>query len=312
MVISEKQLADRNKGIGSSDAAAILGLSSYKTPYDVWLQKTGRVELQGAGEAAWIGSMLEGAVLEMAAAKLGKRVVGAPDNTDATFVDGVLRANVDGMVEVFGRGSPIVEAKTTGQLADWGDEDTNRVPDHVLVQVTHQMICAGSEVCYVARLGAAFGLSFDIFTVPLDRAFAEDIRSRLEGWWDAHIVKDTPPEIVGDNVPSLDLLRLRKRDCGVIAELPEELVVEERAAKMRLDQAEREYTAAKSLLVSALGDAQTGVGGGVRITVSEVSRRGFDTDRWRLDHPNEAANYSKQTTYSKIDIRDVGRVIRLR
>ena len=58
MVISQQQLSDRNKGIGSSDAAAILGLSSYKTPYDIWLQKTGRVDGGGAGEAAWIGTML--------------------------------------------------------------------------------------------------------------------------------------------------------------------------------------------------------------------------------------------------------------
>lgn len=312
MVISPQQLADRNKGIGSSDAAAILGLSSYKTPYDIWLQKTGRVEGGGAGEAAWIGTMLEKAVLDMAAVKIGKPVVAAPDHSDATFVDGILRANVDGMVEAFERGRPIVESKTTGQLQDWGDSETDGVPDHVLVQVTHQMICAGSDLCYVARLGAAFGLSFDIFTVPLDRAFAEEIKSRLGEWWDTHVVKDTPPEIVDGQVPSFDLLRARKRDDGLIAELPEELVMNERAAKQRLDAAEQDYANAKALLVAALGDAPVGIGGGLRITVSQVNRNGFDTDKWKLENPELAKRYAKTTSYSKIDIRDVGRVIRSR
>ena len=312
MVISQQQLADRNKGIGSSDAAAILGLSSYKTPYDIWLQKSGRVDGGGAGEAAWIGTMLEKSVLEMAAVKIGKPVVVAPDHSDATFVNGILRANVDGMIEVFERGSPIVEAKTTGQLKDWGDANTDGVPDHVLVQVTHQMICAGSDLCYVARLGAAFGLSFEIFTVPLDQSFAQEIQSRLGEWWDNHVVKDTPPEIVEGQVPSFDLLRARKRDDSIIAELPEELVLNERAAKQRVDAAESDHANAKALLVAAMGDAPVGIGAGIRITVSQVSRNGFDTDKWKMENPELAKRYAKTTSYSKIDIREVGRVIRAR
>lgn len=312
MVISQQQLADRNKGIGSSDAAAILGLSSYKTPYDIWLQKTGRVDGGGAGDAAWIGTMLENAVLKMAQEKIGRVVVPAPDHSDATFVNGVLRANVDGMVEEFAKGSPIVESKTTGQLQDWGDAETDGVPDHVLVQVTHQMICAESDVCYVARLGAAFGLTFDIFTVPLDRKFADEIRSQLEAWWDRHVVRDTPPEIVEGQIPSFDFLRARKRIDGAISELPEEIVRMEREAKDRLKQAELEYEQAKSLLVAAMGDSSVGIGGGVRVTVSQVSRNGFDTDRFKLENPDLAKRYAKVTSYPKIDIRDVGKVVRAR
>ncbi|WP_410960483.1 YqaJ viral recombinase family protein, partial [Salmonella sp. SAL4361] len=37
-------LAGRKKGIGGSDVAAILGFSPYKSPYQLWLDKTGRSE----------------------------------------------------------------------------------------------------------------------------------------------------------------------------------------------------------------------------------------------------------------------------
>jgi predicted phage-related endonuclease len=61
-----------------------------------------------------------------------------------------------------------------------------------------------------------------------------------------------------------------------------------------------------------MGDAPVGIGAGVRITVSQVSRSGFDTDRWKMENPEAAKNYAKTTSYSKIDIREVGRVIRCR
>lgn len=310
MVISQAQLADRNKGIGSSDAAAILGLSSFKTPYDVWLVKTGRAEGTVTSDAAWIGSMLEGAVLKMAQEKIGRPIVAAPDDSSATFVSGCLRANVDGMVDEFRSGNPIVEVKTTGRLQDWGDPYTDGVPDHVLIQVTHQMICAKSEVCHVARLGAAFGFSFDIFTVPLDKSFADEVETKLNEWWTNHVVRDTPPEITDGAAPSYDLLRERKRNLGEIVELPDELVRNERECKKVLEAAEKAHASAKAALIAALGDAAMGVGGGVKVTVSEMRRAGFDMDRFKIDHPEIAKQYMKTSAYPRIDIRDIGKVIR--
>ncbi|MCX2499574.1 YqaJ viral recombinase family protein, partial [Plesiomonas shigelloides] len=38
----EQWLAIRQQGIGSSDAAAAIGLSRYKSPLTLWLEKTGR------------------------------------------------------------------------------------------------------------------------------------------------------------------------------------------------------------------------------------------------------------------------------
>lgn len=36
-----KWLETRNAGIGGSDAAVIMGLNSYKSPYQLWMEKTG-------------------------------------------------------------------------------------------------------------------------------------------------------------------------------------------------------------------------------------------------------------------------------
>lgn len=37
-------LKSRKAGVGGSDMSTILGLNSFKTPYELWLEKTGRVE----------------------------------------------------------------------------------------------------------------------------------------------------------------------------------------------------------------------------------------------------------------------------
>jgi predicted phage-related endonuclease len=50
---------DRTGYIGGSDIAAILGLSPYKTPLDVYLEKRGLWEDGAAGEAARWGTIME-------------------------------------------------------------------------------------------------------------------------------------------------------------------------------------------------------------------------------------------------------------
>ena len=53
----------RQKGIGGSDAAAVLGLSRWKGPIDIWLSKTQEImQDDGQSEAAYWGTVLEDVV----------------------------------------------------------------------------------------------------------------------------------------------------------------------------------------------------------------------------------------------------------
>ena len=49
----------RRRGIGGSDAAAVCGISRYKSPFELWLDKTGQLTEQEAGEPAYWGTQLE-------------------------------------------------------------------------------------------------------------------------------------------------------------------------------------------------------------------------------------------------------------
>ncbi len=48
----QEWLEDRRKGIGGSDVATILGLNQYKSAYQLWLEKTGQVELKDTEKRA--------------------------------------------------------------------------------------------------------------------------------------------------------------------------------------------------------------------------------------------------------------------
>ena len=67
-------LTERRKTIGRSDAAGIVGLSRYATPYTVWADKTGRLPDQEDNEAMRQGRELEEYVAKRWEESTGKRV----------------------------------------------------------------------------------------------------------------------------------------------------------------------------------------------------------------------------------------------
>lgn len=71
----EKWLKTRDLGIGGSDAAVIMGLNSYKSPYELWIEKTGQAEppdLSGNQFVYW-GTKNEPAIAEWFQEETGKR-----------------------------------------------------------------------------------------------------------------------------------------------------------------------------------------------------------------------------------------------
>ncbi len=51
----QEWLEDRKKGIGGSDVGQFLGLNKWKSPYQLWLEKTGQVVLEESGSEPLIG-----------------------------------------------------------------------------------------------------------------------------------------------------------------------------------------------------------------------------------------------------------------
>src|SRR5690606_4046622 len=74
--MSEQEwLEARTRGIGGSDAATVLGLNKWRTPFELWLEKTGQVEpVSSDSEAAYFGNLLEDVVAKEFSRRTGKKV----------------------------------------------------------------------------------------------------------------------------------------------------------------------------------------------------------------------------------------------
>ena len=68
-------LANRAKGIGGSDIGALLGIDKYKSPYDIWLDKTGQGVPFTGNQYTRAGKKLEKIVVEYFVEDTGAKIV---------------------------------------------------------------------------------------------------------------------------------------------------------------------------------------------------------------------------------------------
>lgn len=295
-MITETQRAARERGIGSSDVPAILGISPWVTPMDLWLVRTGRAEPQAENAAMAMGSALEPVILKLASDRLEARVV----SPSSTFVGCKMhyRANIDGMVGQAKRGAPIVEAKTSGRADDWGDDGTDEVPEHVRAQVIYQMACASSDRAWVAVLLGDRGLRFQLHRVEWDADYAAHILDRVDAFW-GRVMTDTPP----DAVASLEVAKRLRKDDAPTVDIDPGLFVADESARKALAAAQEVADAARSRLMVALGSSLRGAGGGYTATISEVTTERFDAKQFRADHPDLAEPYMRPSSHQRLTIR---------
>ena len=304
MPITEEQRKLRKYGIGSSDAACIMGADPWKSEYELWMYKTGRAEQPEAGQAAEIGNHLESYVLGLVESELGLPVIENNGDVAQTFESGPLRANCDGIVgTTWEKGLPIVEIKTTGRTDEWGVPGTDEIPFRVLCQVVHQMLCADSTICYVGCLKAERGFKFDLYKVDLDNheEFATALWEKCNAWWKTHVENDVPPSV--ERAISDDVWSGVKRAQGKSTIVSADVVQQYIDARDKKKSAEEELQHAKSILLASMEDAEVGTCAGFSVKYPLISRSSVDTKAMFEDHPNLKQEYAKVSSYRRLDVR---------
>jgi putative phage-type endonuclease len=166
-MITPQQRIERLNGIGGSDVAIILGLSSYKTPYQLYLEKRGLVvdEPEESSFQEW-GSRLEPLIrikyaesnnVDVLAPKDDKTF--SPPSERVKFTLGTIthplhhfmRANIDGFIPSLNR---ILEIKCANSFMgkEWGEATTDMIPAQYLCQVAHYVSCMNAEGADIAVL----------------------------------------------------------------------------------------------------------------------------------------------------------------
>ena len=171
----DEWLEVRKTGIGSSDAAASVGLNPYQSQLELWMVKTGRgadlpqIDPNDDSTPMFWGSMLESFVATHYTKKSGNRV---------RKINAVLQhpehawmlANIDR--EVMGSSeTSILECKTTGMNGAklWRDG----VPEYIVLQVQHQLGVTSQAAADVAVL--VCGNEYRCYRIERDDPSQSDI-----------------------------------------------------------------------------------------------------------------------------------------
>lgn len=181
----------RQKGIGGSDVGAILGVSRWKSSFQVYIEKTQEViEVPEASEAAYFGTCLEELVAKEFTKRTGKKV--RRDNRQLVHKDcSFMRANIDR--RIVGENS-ILECKTTSSFCakDWEGEE---IPASYILQCQHYMAVTEADKCYVAVLIG--GQKFLIKEINRDNELIKMIINAEKDFWSNYVEKRVPPALDG-------------------------------------------------------------------------------------------------------------------
>lgn len=180
-------LAERQKGIGGSDVAAMLGLSKWKSPYQLYLDKRGELPEQDDNEAMYWGRELEPVILKRYELETGLPVTtgeGILEHPDYPF----MRANLDGRVD----GERIVEIKTARSGDGWGEIGTAEIPLSYALQCQWYLFITGAAIADVAVLIG--GSDFRMYQVRDDLELQEMLKNVAIEFWE-RVQAGIPPDV---------------------------------------------------------------------------------------------------------------------
>ena len=167
---------DRTKYLGSSDVAAILGISPWRTPLDVYLDKVQpRINpVDPAKQKIFTrGQRMEPYVIDILSEETGLVITKRGERYRDTEHD-FLAAEIDAEAE----SGENIEIKTVSPFKskEWGEEHTDSVPIHYNAQAQHGLMVTGKEVCIFGVLIG--GDDFRIYKVERDDETIAAIRER--------------------------------------------------------------------------------------------------------------------------------------
>ena len=194
----------RPLGLGGTDIGAILGLSPYKTPLELWSelvsgeQPANRdlIHLRfGQHAESFIASEYERAT-DLFTAEHSPTLFHKKHGFMFGHVDRFVLETPDSPAVVDGTiiADKLLECKTSSAFSknDWGEPGTDQVPPLYLVQCAWYM--AITE-CQSADLAVLIGNSdFRVYTIDRDLELEELILSHAQHFWHEHVLGKKPPE----------------------------------------------------------------------------------------------------------------------
>lgn len=198
---------DRAKYLGGSDVAGILGISPWRTPMDVYLDKVQPRKDPPSPAKQKIfsrGQRMEPYVIDLLSEETGLVIAKRGER----YLDPELpyiAAEIDAEAE----SGENIEIKTCSpfKAREWGEQQTDAIPVHYTAQAMHGLMVTGKQVCVFGVLIGAD--DFRVYRVERDDETIAAIREKEIQFWEM-VTTLTPPPITAVS----DVMRIFDRDVG--------------------------------------------------------------------------------------------------
>lgn len=292
--------------IGGSDAAAVIGLNAYASPYSVWADKLGKLPEKEDSEAMRLGRDLEEYVAQRFTEKSGKKVRKCNYilvNHKYPFA----HANVDRLIVGDDEG---LECKTTSVL-NLKSFKNGEFPDNYYCQCVHYLAVSERKRWYVAVLVLGKGFYIYQMTRIKDDIYPEWCESSLyvddneiaalmgaeEEFWH-YVETKTPPPVDGTESSSKAITALYPESNETTIDLFPigNTLMAYNAVCAQIKTLEADKEALANEVKTYMKEAQGGENDKFRVSWKSSTRQTFDSKAFAKDHPNMSlAKYYKTT-----------------
>ncbi len=292
----------RRGTIGGSDAATVIGLNPYASPYSLWAEKTGRVPEKEDNEAMRIGRDLEEYVAQRFCEASGKKV--RRDNH--TYFNAKYpwaHANIDRVLIGEDAG---LECKTTTPM-NWSKFTDEEFPKNYYVQAMHYMAVTGKSRWYIACLVLGVGFKWycvernedEIHTLMIEeQSFHKYVTDNIEPPVDDADATGKALDTLY-NAPTVDEARI------VGLEEYEDTIKGYMLMQAEISRLETIATGMKNTIKSVMKSDERGESLNYKVSWRGQCKNTFDIKRFAKDHPEiNLTKYYKESQYRVFTITE--------
>lgn len=283
----------RKPTLGGSDAAASLGLSEWKTSYELWLEMRGEAAPTPDNWPMRQGRIMEPEIRRFHEEQAGESITQVKDSL-VSEKHPFMHYSPDGMIP---SRKLLAEYKTARWAKDWGEPESGDVPESYLVQCMHGLIVTGYDVCELyASIGGAEPVRY---IIEPDTEMMEMIVAGEADF--VRMVKDgTPPDPVTED----DVRRRWKKSVGKEVEATSDVVSRLRLMKEYKEQAKVSESVANDWRIEILNfmkenDTLTYQGKTLATWKQATASMKFDTENFRTEQPEMYRRYLRQVDGSR-------------
>lgn len=295
-------LEERRKGIGGSDAAAIVGLNKYKSAFDVYADKLKLIPPKDDNEAMRQGRDLEEYVAQRFCEYTGKKVRRKNSmihNEKYPFAF----ANVDRLVIGENAG---LECKTANSLSIKRYKN-GEFPEEYYCQCMHYMAVTGYEKWYLAVL--IFGTEFKIFEIIRDEDDIEALMQAEHDFWHNNVLVQKPPVPTGTDSDNNVINALYPQSDDTTIQLVgfNEKLKRHCELKEYIDKLDKEKKQIEQEIKLYMGESVRAENDAYVIKWSDRQRNNIDMPRVINDYlkDKDLSGYIKTTKYRAFEIQEV-------